>query len=241
MHTRSRGRRPGFHRRFRRGGWGLWDWGLPYPTGWDPDWTGAAAAPDGPGHAGTASASLSAAARQTLQRQGLLSGIWRRRMATAPAELIDFANRFHVAGGFARVLEDFFGDPLQAAVARMALRWSRRLTGEDPQAAYDLHFDRRIAFAPDGKPILTLTAGYRGVHYRFMPWRRFHPASLRSQLRRDALVFGQPERVRWVFRLRWVKSPRRAAARLRSLLGDDGGWPGASRWTGALDRLVTAV
>jgi hypothetical protein len=35
-----------------------------------------------------------------------------------------------------------------------------------------------------------------------------------------------------------VRSPRQAAARLRDLLGDDGGWPGARRWTAALGRLA---
>lgn len=235
---RPSARRPRY--RLRRGGYlpRLWDWRSPYPWGdlpiEDTDVIGVDIDP------GAVSGELSQAARRTLRRKGLLSGVWRRRLADADPQLVSFINRFHHVAGMERVLEDLYNDPYRQAVARMAMRLSQRLASQDPDIIQTLHFDRRVGFAPDGKPILNVVAGHREVHYRFMPWKRLYASPIRAQLRRDALVFGAPGRIRWVFDHQRFPTARRLAQQLRQTAGTSN-WRGARRWLAAIDRLIIQV
>jgi hypothetical protein len=166
------------------------------------------APPDGP-------PGLSLAARRSLARLGLLRGGWPRRLVSAGPELTRFINRFHDVAGVGRVLEEYFAGRYQRAVARMAIRLSERLAARDPAFRPRLHYDRRISFAPDGQPILTIVVGYRGIHYYLFPWRRLHRTALWRQFRRDRLVFGPSDRVRWVFARGLAQSVGELAARVR--------------------------
>jgi hypothetical protein len=190
----------------------------PYPIEdiGEPGWTDRSPAgpPEGP-------PGLSSGARASLSRLGLLRGNWPRRLATAGPELSRFINRFHEMAGARHVIEEYFAGRYQRAVALMAIRLSERLAARDPDFRRGLHFDRRISFAPDGQPILTVVVGYRGLHYRLFPWRRLNRSALERQLQRDRLVFGSPARVRWMFDRRLMPvSKNRMAADLRQMLGD---------------------
>jgi len=158
-------------------------------------------------------------ARRPLARAGLSGGVWRGRPAATDPEPRRFLDRFHGVAGIGQLAAAYHGDRYQRAVDRMAMRLGERLAARDHDFRRGLHFERRIAFAPDGQPILTLTAHYRGVAYRFFPWRRLRAAALRRQLRRDRLVFGSPERVRWVFDRRLAPSAAALAGQLRGALG----------------------
>lgn len=182
---------------------------------------------------------LSVPARQTLNGLGLLDGIWRQRLDRAGADLIEFLNQFHRAAGIGRVVEDYFAGRYQRAVTRMAMRLSRRLAGDDPDARQNLHFDRRISFAPDGQPILVTVIVYRGLHYRLFPWQRLHQKALQHQVRRDRLTYHQPNWVRWVFDRRGMP-PARLRAELRRRLAGGGGTDG-HRWADALARTALTV
>jgi hypothetical protein len=156
-----------------------------------------------------------------LERLGLLRGGWPERLAAAGPQLARFINRFHDVAGAGRVIEEYFAGAYQRAVAGMAVRLSERLASRDPDFRRGLHFDRRISFAPDGQPILTVVVGYRGLHYRLFPWRRLNRPALGRQLQRDRLVFGSPARVRWIFDRRLMPvSKNRLTADMRQMLGD---------------------
>jgi hypothetical protein len=129
--------------------------------------------------------------------------------------LLLFVNRFHDIAGVGQVVEAYFAGNYQRAVARMAIRLTERLAARDPAFRPRLHYDRRISFAPDSQPILTVVVGYRGIHYRLFPWRRLHRTAMLRQLRRDRLVFSSPDRVRWVFDRRLAPSVGELAARVR--------------------------
>jgi hypothetical protein len=161
---------------------------------------------------------LSAAARRSLARLGLLRGGWPERLAAAGPKLARFINHFHDVAGVGRVIEEYFAGKYQRAVARMAVHLSERLATRDPDFQRGLRFDRRIAFAPDGQPIHTLTVNHRGVTFRLFPWRRLHRTAMLRQLRRDRLVFGSTERVRWVFSRRLAPSAVSLAGRVRAVL-----------------------
>jgi hypothetical protein len=161
---------------------------------------------------------LSATARHSLARLGLLRGGWPERLAAAGPELARFINHFHDVAGVGRVIEEYFAGAYQRAVARMAVRLSEWLAARDPDFRRGLRFDRRIAFAPDGQPIHTIAVNHRGVTFRLFPWRRLHRAALFRQLRRDRLVFGSTERVRWVFSRHLAPSAAALAGRMRAVL-----------------------
>jgi hypothetical protein len=117
-----------------------------------------------------------------------------------------------------RVIEEYFAGKYQRAVARMAVGLSERLAARDHDFRRGLRFDRRISFAPDGQPIHTIAVNHRGVHFRLFPWRRLHRAAMLRQLRRDRLVFGSEEKVRWVFNRRLAPSAAALAGRMRAVL-----------------------
>jgi hypothetical protein len=181
---------------------------------------------------------LSAAARHSLGRLGLLRGGWPERLAAAGPELARFINRFHDAAGAGRVIEEYFAGAYQRAVARMAVRLSERLAARDPDFRRGLRFDRRIAFAPDGQPIHTLTVHHRGLIFRFFPWRRLRRAALRRQLRRDRLVSGSIGRVRWVFDRRLAPSAAELAGQLRAALAAGRSGRGAPPFS---ERLIVLL
>jgi hypothetical protein len=162
--------------------------------------------------------SLSVAARRSLTRLGLLRGGWPDRLAAAGPELSRFINRFHDVAGVGRVIEEYFAGKYQRAVARMAVRLSERLAARDHDFRRGLRFDRRISFAPDGQPIHTIAVNHRGVTFRLFPWRRLHRAAILRQVRRDRLVFGSAERVRWVFSRRLAPSAAALAGRMSAVL-----------------------
>jgi len=153
-----------------------------------------------------------------LNQLGFRRGNWPRRLASADPEFRRFINRFYDVAGVHHLIEAYFAGRYQRAAARLAIRLSERLATRHPDLRRVLHFDRRIAFAPDGQPILTLAVEWRGIHYHFFPWRRLYPAALRRQLRRDRLVFGSPDRVRWVFGRGLAPSAGELAGQIRRAL-----------------------
>lgn len=229
---RFRGVRP----RWRRGFWSRrwWDWGGPWPLYPYPD--------DFPfGDVGSpAIDSLSEPARRSLSRLGLLSGVWRRRLAAAGPELTRFINRFHRVAGVGRVIEDCFAGRYRRAVALMAIRLSHQLAGSHPARARNLYFDRQITFAPDNSPTLTVVVDYKGFQHRLFPWRRLHGQALRRQMRRDKLMAGAPREVRWVFSRRAMPSGNRLRDQLYRVLSDGGGQDDR-RWAEALGRTALIV
>lgn len=208
-------RRPGIRRPGKHWHGKKWPrrrgWGAPWPV-----WPDVIPLDDGTATAGiddllpgepTQGEGLSPAARRSLARLGLLRGVWPERLRTGGPALAAFLNRFHAVAGVGRVVEDYFASPYARAAARMAIRLSERLATRSPGFRRELHYDRRIAFAPDGQPILAIVVGHRGVHYRLLPWRRLHAAAMRRQARRDRVAFGSPDRVRWVFDRRLMTAP----------------------------------
>ena len=185
---------------------------------------------------------LSAKANKTLHRLGLQGGIWRARWAEAEPELIRFINRFHRATGLNRVLEDYYQGRYWRVVAQMAMRLSLRLAGNNADYARTLHFDRRITLAPDNNPIVSIVVGYKGVHYRLFPWRRLHSQALRRQLRRDAMAYGNPQSIRWVFSSKRLKTGTDGQLRnqLRRILDDSGGQT-ERRWASTLGRTALVI
>lgn len=199
-----------------------WGYGAPWPDVYPVDDVVAPAwgndlSPGDPGEM----AGLSAAARRSLARLGLLRGVWPARLRNGGPALAGFLNRFHAVAGVGRVVEDYFDSPYARAAALLAMRLSERLAARSDGFQRELHYDRRITFAPDGQPILAIVVGHRGVHYRLFPWRRLHEAALRRQMRRDRLAFGSPDRVRWVFDRKLMAAPtRRVLDRAGRILGN---------------------
>jgi hypothetical protein len=183
---------------------------------------------------------LSGPARRSLRRLGLLDGVWQKRLAGSNPELSRFINRFHRVAGVGRVVEDYFVGHYQRAVARMAMRLSLRLTSGATDFERNLHFDRRITFAPGGDSILVVVVGYKGLHYRLFPWRRLHNRALRRQLRRDRLTFHSPDKIRWVFDRRGRGSVQSLRNELRRSLGDSSG-QAERRWGDTLARTALLI
>lgn len=151
---------------------------------------------------------LSNRAQASLRRLGLLRGLWQTRWQEAPPAFIAFVNRHHGIAGIQWLVREYFGGTYHRATARMAMRLLSRLAPEPVDAAARIAFQPLSIFAPDGALVTSVGVLADGELFSFRPWRRLYPRVLRRQLRRDQALY-QPQRIRWVFDSRLLRSSRR--------------------------------
>lgn len=185
-------------------------------------------------------------ARQSLRQRGLLIGVWPGRLANANQGLIRFINRFHRVAGFERVVADYFADKHKRTGAILIMRFAYRLAKRYPNFARLMSFERALSFAPSGHPIRVVNIVRNGVHYKFKPWAQINPFAIRRQFLHDMALFGNPNKVRWVFdgkRLGMqkrdiLKQVRRVLARVQFPRGRP---PDYRQWVAALDRIIVVA
>lgn len=159
--------------------------------------------------------------RRSLRQAGLAKGIWLVRLARADPRLTNFINLFHDVAGFELIIRDYFSGAYKRAVTVLAMGFAQKVANRLANFAYMISFARAIQFAPGALPTRTVTVVYKGVHYQFLPWPKLFPLALRQQFSRDAILFGNPNLVRWVFDGRRLSMKKTAlVTAIRRLLSD---------------------